>query len=139
VSGPGTQPAPRRALRRGRRVAAFAGTYLLRFLRANYEVAKEIITPGHGLTPAIVEVPLRSRTPFEIASYMSLVSLTPGTVALALNEDRSRLAVHGMHAEDPERFRADLRALEEQMLAAWRPVDVDRTGAADDPTGRRTP
>ncbi|MGY1706446.1 Na+/H+ antiporter subunit E [Geodermatophilus sp. SYSU D00697] len=127
-----------RALLRGRRISAFTGAYLLRFLRANYEVAREIVTPGDGLAPAIVEVPLRSRTPFEVASYMSLVSLTPGTVALALSEDRSRLAVHGMHAGDPEHFRADLRALEEQMLAAWRPAGSARVAPGDDPTGRRT-
>lgn len=126
---------PDRALRRGRRMAAFAGAYLLRFLRANYDVAREIVTPGEQLAPAIVEVPLRSRTPFEIASFMSLVSLTPGTVALALSEDRTTLAVHGMHAEDPEHFRADLCALEAQMLAAWRPVGSDRGDGA--PSRRR--
>lgn len=136
MSDPNASSAPRRALLRSRRISAFAGAYLLQFLRANYDVAREIVTPGDGLAPAIVEVPLRSRTPFEIASYMSLVSLTPGTVALALSEDRSRLAVHGMHAGDPDHFRADLRALEEQMLAAWRPVGSDRA-AAEAPTGRR--
>ena len=136
MSAPDASSAPRRALLRSRRIGAFAASYLLRFLRANYEVAKEIVTPGNGLAPAIVEVPLRSRTPFEIASYMSLVSLTPGTVALALSEDRSRLAVHGMHAGDPEHLRADLCALEEQMLAAWRPVCSDRA-ATEAPTGRR--
>ena len=136
MSGPRNSSAPRRSLLRARRVSAFAYSYLLRFLRANYEVAKEILTPGSDLVPAIVEVPLRSRTEFEIASYMSLISLTPGTVALALSEDRSRLAVHGMHAADPDRFRADLRALEAQMLAAWRPVDP--SGAGANSTERRT-
>ncbi|WP_208983394.1 Na+/H+ antiporter subunit E [Geodermatophilus obscurus] len=123
---------------RGRRIASFAAAYLVRFLRANYRVAREIVTPGDGLAPAIVEVPLRSRTPFEIASYMSLVSLAPGSVALALSEDRSRLAVHGMHAGDPEHFRADLRELEDQMLAAWRPVGPGRDATGDDSTRRRT-
>jgi multicomponent Na+:H+ antiporter subunit E len=59
-------------------------------------------------------------------------------VALALSEDRSRLAVHGMHAGDPEHFRADLRALEEQMLAAWRSGDAGYAVADDAPTERRT-
>ncbi len=138
MNGSGPPSAPHRAVVRGRRMASFAAAYLVRFLRANYEVAREIVTPGDGLAPAVVEVPLRSRTPFEIASYMSLVSLTPGTVALALSEDRSRLVVHGMHAGDPEHFRADLRELEEQMLAAWRPVGSGRVSTGDDPTRRRT-
>jgi multicomponent Na+:H+ antiporter subunit E len=138
VNSPGTTSAARRALLRSRRVGVFAGAYLLRFLRANVEVAREIVTPGDGLAPAIVELPLSSRTPFEIATYMSLVSLTPGTVALALSEDRSRLVVHGMHAADPDAFRADLRELEQQMLAAWRPVGPAPAVAGDGPTRRRT-
>jgi multicomponent Na+:H+ antiporter subunit E len=138
VSTVSTASAPRRVLLRSRRVGSFAGAYLLRFLQANYQVAREIVTPGDGLAPAIVEVRLSSRTRFEIASYMSLISLTPGTVALALSEDRSRLVVHGMHAADPDAFRADLRGLEDKMLAAWRPVGRGPAVDGDHPTRRRT-
>lgn len=119
---PDSPSLPRRALVRGKRVAAFVGAYLVHFLRSNYAVAKEILTPGSGLAPAVVTVPLHSRTPAEIATYMSLVNLSPGTMTLALSEDRAHLAVHGMHAGDPDAFRAELRDLEEQLLAAWRPV-----------------
>lgn len=106
---------------RAARLAAFAGSYLLWLLRANYEVAREILTPGSGLTPAVVDVPLRSQTPGEIASFTGLITLTPGTMALALNDDRTRLTVHGMHAGEPEAFRASLQEMEDRMLAAWRP------------------
>ncbi len=131
--------APRRALARSGRIAAFSAAYLLRFLRANYEVAREVVTPGNGLAPAVVEVPLLSRSPFEIASFMSLVTLTPGTMALELSDDRSRLTVHGMHVLDPEAFRADLRALEERMLRAWRPATSRPDAPTHHPTPRRTP
>lgn len=124
----------RRVALRGRRMATFAVSYVWSFVRANFVVAREIVTPGSGLAPAIVEVPLRSRTRFEIASYISFVSLTPGTVALALSEDRTRLTVHGMHAADPPAFRADLRKLEDQMLAAWRPVTSRREEIEAEPT-----
>jgi multicomponent Na+:H+ antiporter subunit E len=43
-----------------------------------------------------------------------------------------------MHAGDPKHFRADLYELEEQMLAAWRPVGSGRVSTGDDPTRRRT-
>ncbi|SFO76099.1 multicomponent Na+:H+ antiporter subunit E [Geodermatophilus dictyosporus] len=133
VAGP--PPLPRRALLRARRVAAFAAAYALRFLRANYAVAREIVTPGEGLAPAVVEVPLRSRTRVEVASYASLVTLTPGTMVLAISEDHSRLTVHGMHAGDLDAFRADLRALEDQMLSAWRPVGSEDGGSEDPGAG----
>ncbi len=129
-----------RARLRLARMAGLAGAYTVRFLRANVDVIREILSPGDGLSPAIVEVLLRSRTPFEISSFVGLISLTPGTVALALSEDRSRLTVHGMHAGDPATFRADLAELEERMLAAFRPVPLPPSpaGGAGRPTSRRT-
>lgn len=138
MSGIRALPLPRRALLRGRRIADFAAAYTLRFLRANYEVAREIVTPGHGLAPAVVELPLRARTRFEVASYASLVTLTPGTMVLTISEDRSRLTVHGMHAGDLDAFRADLRALEEQMLSAWRPLQDEGPDAGPDLRRRTT-
>ena len=113
---------PRRALVRSRRAVTFLGAYLARFLRSNVQVAAEIISPGSGLAPAVVVVPLRSRTPGEIATYMSLINLSPGTMTLAISEDRRHLTVHGMHAGDAEVFRAEMRELEDMMLAAWRPA-----------------
>jgi multicomponent Na+:H+ antiporter subunit E len=116
-------------------VLAFAGTYAVHFLRANYQVAREIVTPGDGLAPAIVTVPLRSRTRAEVAAFMSLITLSPGTMALALSEDRRHLTVHGMHAADRDAFRAELCDLEERLLNAWRPAAAP---AEDDPTRRPT-
>ncbi len=115
----------RRAVVRGYRIAAFAVSFTAAFLRANAVVAWEILTPGHGIAPAIVRLPLRCQTPFEIASMISLVTLTPGTLALALRGDPPVLAVHGMHAADVEAFRAQLHGLEDRMLAAIRPVGDD--------------
>ncbi|HZG88777.1 MAG TPA: Na+/H+ antiporter subunit E [Pseudonocardia sp.] len=111
-----------RAARRARRIVAFAGWFGWQFLRANAVVAREILTPGQGLAPVIVEIELRCRTPLEIASTIALITLTPGTMALTLREDPPRLAVHGMHAADVEAFRAGLHELEDRLLAALRPV-----------------
>lgn len=119
------------------RVVSFVGFYLVWFLRANLVVATEIVTPGNTISPAIVEVRLRSRTRFEISAFMSLVSLTPGTLAIALSDDRERLAVHGMHADDVDGFVRGLRTLEDRMLAAWRPPGWDDGSPADDATTAR--
>lgn len=111
-----------RAAIRTRRVGRFVLRYLLHFLRSNYVVAREILTPGSGVAPAVVDVAVRSRTPTELTVYMALVNLAPGTMTLAVSEDRRHVSVHGMHARDLDVFRAELRDLEEQLLAAWRPV-----------------
>jgi multicomponent Na+:H+ antiporter subunit E len=132
VSGSTGAPAGPVGTPRAGRVLRFTGWYVGRFLRASYEVAREIVTPGSGLAPVIVEVRLRCRTPVEITSFMSLITLTPGTMALSLAADRSSLVVHGMHGGDPDTFEVDLLDLEHRMLNAW------RTDGAGPPPGQAT-
>lgn len=110
-----------RAAVRSVRTVAFFGHYGRLFLMANLIVAWEIITPGRGLAPAIVELPLRSRTGPEIASIVHLITLTPGTLVLEVRVNPPALYVHGMHAADPNRFRAQLIDLENRLLAVLRP------------------
>lgn len=130
-------PGPlRRAWRRAGRIASFLAWFTAEFLRANAVVIRDILSPGDRIDPAIVEIPLRSRTALELATTTSLVTLTPGTLALSLTHgDPVRLCVHGMHAPDTAAFRAELHELEERLLAALRPVD--RGPAQPDASTRR--
>jgi multicomponent Na+:H+ antiporter subunit E len=121
VTGPVTARL-RRAARRGARTVAFLGYYSLLFLRANLAVAWEIVTPGSGLAPAVVRLPLRSRTPLEIVSLAHLISLTPDTLVLEVAADPPVLLIHGMHAGDPATFLAGLTHLEDRLLAVLRPA-----------------
>ncbi|MEU6697298.1 Na+/H+ antiporter subunit E [Pseudonocardia sp. NPDC046786] len=92
------------------------------FFRANAVVLREVLTPGHGIDPAVIRVRLRSRSMVEIATIMALISLTPGTLALNLTT-ASRgplLTVHGMHASDPEQLRASVQEMEDRLLACLR-------------------
>lgn len=112
----------RRAPLRTWRTVAFLGYYSRVFLLANLVVAREIVTPGSGLAPAVLELPLRSRTPLEIASIAHLIALTPGTLVLEVRTTPPTLFVHGMHASDPDRFLDRLTDLEERLLTVVRPA-----------------
>jgi len=102
------------------RLAVFVAVYGWRYLKANVQVAATIVSGRPRLAPALVEVRLRCRTDAEVAAYMGLITLTPGTMVVSLTPDRTRLIVHGMHASDIAAFRADLARLEEQLLGAVR-------------------
>ena len=121
-------------IRRGYRVVAFAMHYLGILVRANIVVAREVLSPRSGLAPGIVVLPLRSRTWVEIATITNLISLTPGTLIVGVRRDPPTLMVHGMHAADADRFRAELHDLEERMLAA---VDRLEPGTAPPVPGRK--
>lgn len=112
-------------MRRGYRLAGFALHYLRLLVRANIVVAREVMSPRSRLAPGIVVLPLRSRTWVEIATITNLISLTPGTLIVGVRRDPPSLVVHGMHAADAGRFRAELRDLESRMLAAVDRLETD--------------
>lgn len=114
---------PRRFGLRAWRVAAFTAYFSWEFLVANAQVLWEIITPRSRLAPAVIAVPLRSRTEREIVTMANLITLTPGTLTLEVAVDPPTLYVHGMFVSDPEQFVADLHRLEQRMLTALRPAE----------------
>lgn len=113
---------PRRAAIRTWRVLGFGAYFGWQFLVANAEVLWEIITPRSRSAPAVIAVPMQSRTSREMVTIANLVTLTPGTLALELALEPPILYVHGMFVHDPEEFIDGLRTLERRMLAALRPI-----------------
>jgi multicomponent Na+:H+ antiporter subunit E len=114
--------AARGAAIRTARLLAFAGHYLVLLLRASLMVAWEIVTPGTSLSPAIVQFPLRARTPLEVSVVAHLINLTPGTLVLEVRDRPRTLYVHGMFAADLVAFRRELADLEGRILRALRPA-----------------
>jgi len=98
-------------------VASFVAVYLGRFLAANVRVAGQVLRPRLALAPVVVRYELRSRTDVEVASFIALVGLTPGT--LVMDRADRVITVHAVHGT-PEGEQAALRDLEDRMLAAWR-------------------
>lgn len=119
------RPAPhpvRRVVVRTWRIVRFLVYFGWEFLLSNATVLWEILTPRQRGSPAVVAVPLRSRTRREVVSFANLVTLTPGTLSLELTWDPPVLYLHGMFVHDPAQFTAQLYRLEDQMLAAMQPV-----------------
>lgn len=117
-------------VRRAGRLVAFAGYAFREMVVATGEVAWDALTPTNRLQPGVVEVPLRCRTPFEITTLANLITLTPGTLVLAITHDPPALYVHGMYAPDAKAFRARLIAMEDRVLRALRGPGQDRAEVA---------
>ncbi|GAB3850058.1 Na+/H+ antiporter subunit E [Nesterenkonia populi] len=96
--------------------------------QANWQVAVDILTPGSALTPAIVAYRTRAATPREITALSNLITLTPGTLTIDVDEAPGRghtLYVLGLYApEQPEAFRAELQELEDRLLRVTRPGEA---------------
>jgi multicomponent Na+:H+ antiporter subunit E len=105
------------------RLLAFAAYFLRELVAANAQVVWDVVTPRSRLAPGIAAVPLRSRSDLEVTLIANLVTLTPGTLSLAVLREPPVLYVHGMYARDADVFRDQISAMEKRMLAAVRRED----------------
>jgi multicomponent Na+:H+ antiporter subunit E len=83
---------------------SFIFFFLWELLKANLEVAYDVITPTLHMKPGIVAVPLSAETDMEITLLANLISLTPGTLSLDVSKDKKVLYVHGMYIRDKDAF-----------------------------------
>lgn len=103
--------------------------------KSSWRVMWDILTPGSASTPAFVEVPIRASSDFEVTMLANLISLTPGTVTVAVRNDPSTLWVHGLYVQDRESFQREIYAMEARLLAVTRPAGS--TEHALDEVGQR--
>jgi multicomponent K+:H+ antiporter subunit E len=83
---------------------------------ANVAIARLILGPVAKLRPAFVAVPLDTQHPQVVALLASIVTMTPGTVAADIDDARTRILVHVLHADDPARIAGEIKARYERPL-----------------------
>jgi multicomponent K+:H+ antiporter subunit E len=108
-------PDPPRLVRPWRAVRLFA-VFAADIVTANWRVARQVVGPLHRLSPALIEVPLDLRDPFLATLLASVVSLTPGTVAIDVDRQRWILLVHALDAPDPQALVREIKDRYERPL-----------------------
>lgn len=95
--------------------------FLWELLVANLRLAKDLLTPGIDIKPAILAMPLDATTDAEITMVANLITLTPGTLSIDVSADRSTLYIHAMYVDDEAEAIAELkRGFEARVLEVLR-------------------
>lgn len=106
---------------------------------SSVQVAWFAVRPGPLPRSAIVAAPLRSRSDAMIAATAELLSLVPGTLVVDIDVPSGTLYLHALVTGDPatvaEDVRADVRRLEDRVLAALAPGALRDGSAAGTGTG----
>lgn len=89
-------------------VIRFLAFFLWELFMANVRVAQAVVRPTLDITPGVVAVPLTATTDLEITLLSCLVTLTPGTLALDVSDDRSTLYVHALDVRDADDLRRSI-------------------------------
>ncbi|WP_373892879.1 Na+/H+ antiporter subunit E [Virgibacillus natechei] len=67
---------------------------------SNVEMIKYIYAPNPDVEPGIFELPLDVQSNWEITLLANFISLTPGTLTIAVSEDSAKLYIHAMNIEN---------------------------------------
>lgn len=105
-----------RLLRRVRAGVELFGSFVYDLLASSISVAKIVLTPDQPRMPAIVAIPVAARTEWGVALFAYLASLTPGSTALHVADDRKTLYVHLLHAPDEHARIARMKSLYEDRI-----------------------
>lgn len=82
------------------KVGALLWYFIKELVLASLKVAYDIVTPDFSLKPGMVAIPLSAKTDLEITLLANMVSLTPGTLSMAISEDRKIMYVHSLYITD---------------------------------------
>lgn len=79
--------------------------FLADVIRANFRLARIILSPRMNLRPAVVAVPFILDEENAIILLANMMTLTPGTLSLDISTDRKMLYIHTVWLDDAESFR----------------------------------
>ena len=101
--------------RRALRMLRFGAYFLAILVRANLQIAREIMTPGFSQTPRILRYPVADLADVQTTVLANCITLTPGTLVVDVSDDDRWLYVHCMYARDRSEAIAGLRRLDERL------------------------
>jgi multisubunit Na+/H+ antiporter MnhE subunit len=89
----------------------FLGFYLVKLISANLFIAYDILTPRMRTNPGMIEVKLKLSSNFGILLFSNLVSMTPGTLSMDLDREKSSLLVHLLYMDRREATEKELERI----------------------------
>jgi multicomponent Na+:H+ antiporter subunit E len=99
------------------RALSFLMFFVVELVQSALQVAYGVLVPS-SRSPAIIRIPLDVRSDAEITLLANLITLTPGTIALGVEPDRSHMLVHAMFATDIDELRRKIKTGYERRVAA---------------------
>ncbi|MEX0884552.1 MAG: Na+/H+ antiporter subunit E [Cyclobacteriaceae bacterium] len=95
--------------------------FIYELIKANLQVAYDVVTPRFYMKPGIIQIPLTAKSDLEITLLANLISLTPGTLSLDVSNDREVLYVHAMYVSDKNEFIQSIKnGFEKKLLEILR-------------------
>lgn len=90
--------------------------YIREIVRSAFRIAVLIVSPKPRLNPCFADVPLDLRGELPRFLFACLISMTPGSMTVGLDQENNRLSVHFLDAPDPAAAIAEIKTVLEEPL-----------------------
>lgn len=88
---------------------------------SNIDVLRHLLRRKLAIRPGIVALKTTMKTDLEITLFTNMITLTPGTVAIEVSQDKSTVYIHAMDIDDAEKLATDLKnSLERAIMGVTR-------------------
>lgn len=93
-----------------------AFVFVLELIKANIDVVRIVMSPKIDIHPGFYAYPNDLEEDWEVTLLSTLITLTPGTVVVAISEDYSIIYIHGLDMEDADEEIATIKASFENVI-----------------------
>ena len=104
-------------LRRINRSIVLLLYYLKEMVKANGQLARDILSPRLRIQPGIVKVHIHTKSDTQTLLLFNLITMTPGSFCLDVSKDLKSFYVHGLHVKNHDDFEKQItEGIEKQMM-----------------------
>lgn len=94
--------------------------YLKELVKANFHLARDILSPNMRISPGIVKINIRANSDNRILVLFNLITMTPGSLCMDISDDRKSIYVHGMYIKDRDSFEAEIKeGIEKKIMEVF--------------------
>ncbi len=76
--------------------------FIRELILSNLDVVKLVYAKNPNFEPGIFAMPIDVKKNWEITLLANLISLTPGTLSIAISDDNKNIFIHAMHIDEKE-------------------------------------
>ena len=112
----GTLQVPPGRMRRPAAIVRLVALVLVDIVRSNIAVARIVLGGHRAMTSGFVRIPLELRHPYGLATLACIITATPGTLWVALDEAEGILTIHVLDLIDHDAWIRTIKGRYERSL-----------------------
>ncbi|MEI3606885.1 Na+/H+ antiporter subunit E [Pseudogracilibacillus sp. SE30717A] len=90
--------------------------FIRELILSNIDIVKIVYKRKPDVEPGIFALPIDVKKNWEITLLANLITLTPGTLSVAISDDQSKIFIHAMHIDDIQESINDIKNTFEKAI-----------------------